>query len=360
MFRAALCLRSNEDIIQNMKFKFFICMLATCVAFKGTQAAPKATSWSWPQTFDKVWASGNGTRIVLESPSFADTDKPIQIYNASSGRQLGYISRARQPIAQQEGEDQNIHQRVSVRAISSDGQHLIVQQWLLAQDKIVKDSYVEMWNIAQKPRIEWRKRSPQCLDVRYSGKQIVVLGADELQRWSVRGKLLSRLRVAGSSDANTLSSDGTYMVINTTVSTIMDTRTGRVLQTLKLPYPDQPVSWMIGPKNLFVWGHTLTPDEGFAPWDNFAIWRLRDGKCFNVSLQNIVFSPDGSAFWDIQVRRFRTIATSNIAPIPVPKAFAQNEAFLQAVSDDGRVWAGRNRKGQIFWTVERKARKSTR
>ncbi len=340
-----------------MKFLILAFLLATCVGANSVAVAQKVTSWSWPQRFDKVWVSDNGARVVTEYSPFADEDAPpIQIYDASSGRKLGHISRARRLLSPHvEGEETRyVTQNVSVQAISSDGRHLIVQRWP-AQEDDIKDFSVEAWNISQSPHIEWRKRGLECSDARWTRGHIIVLLANELQRWSVRGKLLSRLPIAGSSDANILSPDGTRTIVNAAVSAFIDTRTGHVLQTLKLPYPDQPVSWIIGPKNLFIWGHSLTPDEGFAPWDNYALWRLRDGKRYNFSLQNIVFSPDGSAFWDIRARRFRSIATGIIAPIRVPKAFAQNEAFLQAISGDGRVWAGQNRQGQIFWTVEKAA-----
>lgn len=322
-----------------------------------------------PTFFTHIYVSGNGARVVFEHSPFDEISAPIEIYEATTHRKTGQISRGRylMPDLGEDGKPRFEFEELSVEALSSDGRYLLLRRLPLSkftQDQIPQsydprnEPFLEAWDIVGVPRLKWRKRGVHFSDVKWAQGQIVVLFQKEVQRWNERGEILSRVPLTIGSVAVTscdvLSSDGTRAVIGTDPPSVIETRTGRVLQKLDLSWPEQPAEFVFLPSNRYIWGHSVTPDEGFAPWDNYCSWNATDGKINRNSPQYPVFSPDGFAVWNASRLRFDSIATGKTVSLRAPALFDNKNIFLQTISGDGRVWAGFNPKGKPFWVTRNK------
>lgn len=318
---------------------------------------------------EDISISGNGARVVVTESSSGDHSRPFRIYDAYSHRQLGRIPRARRVNSTRHSDEKphfNYTPLLSVENVSSDGRHLLIG--LSIDETSLVPSYraaataldsLEAWDITHTPRLMWRRKGVHFLDARWVGKRITVLLQNEVQQWNERGKILNRVPLPKSSDISTLSPNGTHAILDTKPPTFTEARTGRIIQKLKLQAPERqyPLEFVVGRKSLYVWGHIELSDEPFAPWDDYYFWRVSDGKRFEAGQNAYVFSPDGTAVWDERVRRFRSIATNNITPLPVPALFATTGTYLQAVSNDGRVWIGLDGHAKLIWTTTGKTKR---
>lgn len=311
----------------------------------------------------------NGERIVFTEEPSGQRPAPIHIYDAYSHRELGQLSCARRlSPASKPGEMPNYDSEyLLLEDVSSDGRHLLVSRALIDDNPLVNVygiershfHFLEAWDITQIPRLVWRKKSVSFSDVRWVGRRITMLLDHEVQQWDENGNILSRLALPTSSHAQTLSPDGKLALSGGYPPSIIETRTGHVIQKLgteNLHY-DTSFDFTVGRENLYVLIAMFTPDEPLFPWDEYCLWRVSDGKCFPADGRSSIFSPDGSATWDEDAQRFRSIETNTLTSLAVPSLFAATGAGLKAVSDDGRVWAGLDIKGKLVWTTTGKAKR---
>jgi len=315
-----------------------------------------------------VSVSGNGARIVFTEDPLGQHPAPIHVYDAYSHRELGQLSCARRlssaskPDETSDSDSENL----LLEDVSSDGRHILATRTLIDDNPPVdmygvkrsRFHFLEAWDITQTPRLVWRKKSVSFSDVRWVGRRITMLLDHEVQQWDENGNILSRLSLPTSSHAQTLSPDGKLALSSAYPPSIIETRTGRVIQKLgaeNFRY-DSSFDFTVGRENLYVLVAIFTPDEPLIPWDEYCLWRVSDGKCFPADGRSSIFSPDGSATWDVDARRFRSIETNKLISLDVPPLLAATGAGFKAVSDDGRVWAGLDSDENLVWTTTRKAK----
>jgi len=316
-----------------------------------------------------VSISCNGARVVFTEEPSGKPSAPIHVYDADSHRELGQIPCV--PFSESTSKPSNksdfYYEYLSLEDVSNDGHHLLATRTPFHVTDTVRPKnqdppytyYLEAWDVTKIPRLLWRKKDINFVDVHWVGKRITVLMENEIQQWDEGGRVLRHFSRPASPYTDILSPDGKLAVLSTSPPTFIETQTGRIIQKSQFKIPNEyyPDKFVIGQKNLYFWEHVLEPaTPPFSPWDHFYFWRVSDGKRFDADTQNYIFSPDGSAVWDKQARRFRSIETNTLTSLPVPALFAGTSTTLQAVSDDGRVWAGWSDFGKIVWTTTGKAR----
>ena len=317
---------------------------------------------------EKMWVSGNGTRVVAEVSEDSPVDRLIRVYDARSRKQLGEFTRASRfhsatpldnfPHYNREG--------LKVIAISADGHHLLLRRLPMLTDKTRQDienslynpgdyAFFEAWNITKKPRLEWRRKfqGDYLLDVKWIFHKIIILTGRDVQQWNELGETQNKVALPNFVINGAISSDGTLAVVDGDNPVLINIQTAKVFRKLNSHDYLFYSGFAIGFKSQFIYVNTATPtveEGGTVPSEGQEIYDVNNKKWLDTRA-SALFSPDGRALWDDDAHLFRTITTHQPAALATPKLFVGQDARLQALSGDGHVWAGINNRSEPIWTV---------
>lgn len=319
-----------------MKLRRFFALVIPVVALGiGARVMRMRQPDVWKPNAPTPLLSADGSRLVTISSS--TTEESLRVWNVPERREMQVPSSG----------DKSRH-FWKMLAVSPDGRDAALLAVQLSSSKM--SFWLEEWDISRDPmRLKWRMPVGDRTVATFASGRLVTFQDSVVKTYDARGKIVSKVKLAGFSPnqvltSKALSPDGSLIVDGTNLI-LYDAHSGQVLRQLSKTHPDF---------NTDSYDFSFAPDHRFLMAEDASgaspvrmLWNVKDGR-----IEQKDFRVDG--FWTAQGHdqvqrdgRVEDVATRRkIATIPLPISGASVTDIQTSVDsqvivvqrNDGSVW----------------------